>query len=104
MNNHDESPEFLFVADTEIWDEGVAGTLESTAEILRDRTDGVKNDFEAIAAAAEHNDIRIETAAANRAVEFLAKEFGEVRIEKCGAEEAAAAMLGAAEQLRNVRP
>ena len=89
----------IFVPDTDIWDEGIAKILHKSAAFLRDRVDGVENAFEAIAAASEHNDIRVERAAANRAVESLAKELGEVRIENCGAEEAAAAMIRAADKL-----
>ena len=88
------------IPDTDIWDEGVAMILRHSAEILRDGEDGVENAFEAISAASEHNDIRVERAAENRALEFLAKELGEVRIDKCGAEEAAAAMIRAADKLR----
>lgn len=95
-----DNTERVFAADAGIWDEGVAATLRAAADILRDRTAGAANAFEAIAAAAEHNDFRVERAAANRAVEFLAKELGEVRIEQCGAPAAAAAMLRAADKLR----
>ena len=91
--------ECIFVPDTDIWDEGVAMILRKSAEFLRDRVDGVENAFEAIAAASEHNDIRVERAATNRAVESLAKELGEMRIEKCSAAEAATAMIRAADKL-----
>lgn len=99
MENTMSDREFSFVPDTDVWDEGVAGILRRSAEILRDGSDGVKNAFEAIAAASEHNDVRTERAMENRAVQFLAKELGDVRVEKCGASEAAAAMTRAADKL-----
>ena len=92
--------ETAFIPDTDIWDGGVAGVLRRSAEVLRDGDDGVKNAFEAISAASEHNDARIERAVENRALEFLAKELGGVRVDECAPAEAAAAMIRAADKLR----